>query len=259
MKRLPLLVICLCLAASLAHAAPDRDVLYQVSTLDALLAGVFDRAAKVGELLLHGDTGLGCFEAVDGEMVVLDGKAWQVKSDGTIHQATRGMGTPFAAVTYFDRDREVKLDQRLDFTALKALLDAQLPTRNLFMVIRIDGEFESIKTRSVPRQSKPYPRLLEVSMKQAEFEHQNSKGTVVGVFCPYFAAGVNMPGWHFHYLSDKRDAGGHVLDLRLTRGVLAFDTTPRFSLNLPESGPYTQIKLEKTDKQETEKIEKDRQ
>ena len=258
MKRMPLLVICLCLAATMAHAAPDRDVLYQVSTLDALLAGVFDRAVNVGELLGHGDTGLGCFEAVDGEMVVLDGKAWQVKSDGTIHQATRGMGTPFAAVTYFDRDREVKLDQPLDFTALKALLDAQLPTRNLFMVIRLDGEFETIKTRSVPRQSKPYPRLLEVSMKQAEFEHQASKGTVVGVFCPYFAAGANLPGWHFHYLSDQRDAGGHVLDLRLTRGTLAFDTTPRFSLNLPESGPYTETKLDQTDKQETERIEKDR-
>ena len=259
MKRsLLLLLVCLCLIATMAHAAPDRDVLYQVSTLDALLAGVFDRATTVGELLQHGDIGLGCFEAVDGEMVVLDGKAWQVRSDGTIHQATRSMGTPFAAVTYFDRDREVKLDQPLDFNALKALLDRQLPTRNLFTVIRLDGEFEYMKTRSVPRQHKPYPRLLEVSMKQAEFEHTASKGTLIGVFCPYFAAGANMPGWHFHYLNDKRDAGGHVLDLRLTRGILALDITPRFSLNLPESGPYAEIKLDKTDKAETERIEKDR-
>lgn len=257
-SRLSLLLLCLCLTIAVAHAAPDRDCLYQVSTLDALLAGVFDRATNIGSLLQHGDIGLGCFEAVDGEMVVLDGKAWQVRSDGAILRATPSMGTPFATVTFFDRDRELKLDQPLDLKGLTALLDAQLPTRNLFAVIRLDGDFEFIKTRSVPRQHKPYPRLLEVSTKQAMWEHQNSRGTLIGLFCPYFTTGANLAGWHFHYLSADHKAGGHVLDLCLTQGTLALDTTPRYSLNLPESGAFTELKIDKTNTAETKKIEADR-
>jgi acetolactate decarboxylase len=261
--RRPISILASCLLlCTIAFAQPepvaDRDILYQVSTLDALLAGVFDAASSVGDLLTHGDTGLGCFEAVDGEMVVLDGKAWQVTEDGEVREARARMGTPFAAVTFFDRDRELKIDQPLDLKALTELLDSKLTTRNYFTMIRLDGEFEYMKTRSVPRQQKPYPRLLEVSTNQSVFEYKQSKGTVVALFCPYFAAGANMPGWHLHYLSDARDGGGHVLNLRLTRGTLALDDTPRYFMSLPNQGPFTQIKLEKTDKEETEKIEKDR-
>ncbi|MHB8995666.1 MAG: acetolactate decarboxylase [Armatimonadota bacterium] len=261
MRRFVTIVACCLLLPTVAFAQPepvaDRDTLYQVSTLDALLAGVFDRASSISDLLTHGDIGLGCFEAVDGEMVVLDGKAWQVTEDGEVREARPRMGTPFAAVTFFDRDREIKIDQPLDMKALTELLDSKLPTRNLFTMIRLDGEFEYMKTRSVPRQQKPYPRLLEVSTNQSVFEYRESKGTVVALFCPYFAAGANMPGWHFHYLTDARDGGGHVLNFRLTHGNLAFDDTPRYFMSLPEQGPYTEIKLEKTDKEETEKIEKD--
>jgi acetolactate decarboxylase len=260
MRRLALVLICLAVLSTLAFAQSDgdRDVLYQVSTLDALLAGVFDRACSVGDLLRHGDIGLGCFEAVDGEMVVLDGKAWQIDETGAVREARAFMGTPFAAVTYFDRDRELKIDQPMDIKALTALLDSKLLSRNFFTMIRLDGDFEYMKTRSVPRQQKPYPRLLEVSTNQSVFEYQNSKGTLVALFCPYFAAGANMAGWHFHYLADARDGGGHVLNFRLTRGTLALDDTPRYFMSLPEQGPYAQTKLEKTDTEEMEKVEKDR-
>ncbi len=33
----------------------------------------------VGELLEHGDLGLGTLDSIDGELIVLDGKAYQVK------------------------------------------------------------------------------------------------------------------------------------------------------------------------------------
>lgn len=255
---LPLLLVLSLLTASLAAAAPDREVLYQVSTLDALLAGVFDRASSVGDLLTHGDTGLGCFTAVDGEMVVLDGVAYQVRSDGTVHRATPHMGTPFAAVTFLDRDRELQLTEPLDFKALGALLDRQLPTRNLFTVARLDGDFAYLKTRSVPRQQRPYPKLLAVAMGQSTFEYRAVPGTLVAIFCPYFVTGANMPGWHYHFLDRTRTKGGHVLDLQLTRGTLVLDVTPRFTMSLPETGPYTETVLEKTNKAEMEQVEKDR-
>lgn len=259
LNHLLLLLFTLMSVTCAAHAqAVDRDVLYQVSTLDALLAGVFDAAVTVGNLLQHGDTGVGCFEAVDGEMVVLDGKAYQVRSDGKVLRATPAMKSPFAEVTYFDRDMEMKLDQPLDLKGLTAFLDKQLPSRNLFYVIRLDGEFEYMKTRSVPRQHKPYPKLLAVSMAQAVIEFKQTKGTVVGVFCPYFVSGANMAGWHFHFLNDARTGGGHVLDLWLKQGTLAIDQTPRYLLSLPESGPYTQVRLDKTNEEEMHKVEADR-
>lgn len=253
---LPIIIIA---AACAAHAQPvDRDVLYQVSTLDALLAGVFDPAITIGDLLQHGDTGLGCFEAVDGEMVVLDGKAYQVRSDGKVLRATPGMRSPFAVVTYFDRDMEMKLDQPLDLKGLTAFLDKQLPSRNLFYAVRLDGDFDYMKTRSVPRQHKPYPKLLAVSMAQAMFEFNNTKGTLVGIFCPYFVTGANLAGWHFHYLNAERTAGGHVLALQLKQGTLAIDPTPRYMMSLPESGPFTEVRLEKTNEEEMHKVEADR-
>lgn len=255
----PMVLVALLTMTCTAHAqTADRDMLYQVSTLDALLAGVFDPVTTIGDLLTHGDTGLGCFAAVDGEMVVLDGKAYQVRSDGKVLRATPAMRSPFAVVTCFDRDREMKLDQPLDLKGLTAFLDAQLPTRNLFYVIRLDGDFDYMKSRSVPRQHKPYPRLLAVSMAQAMFEFKQTRGTLIGIFCPYFVTGANMAGWHFHYLNDERTGGGHVLDLKLKQGTLAIDQTPRYMMALPESGPYTEVRLEKTNVDEMHKVEQDR-
>ena len=257
-RHLLLLLALLTTVCAAEAQAVDRDVLYQVSTLDALMAGVFDPATTIGDLLRHGDIGLGCFEAVDGEMVVLDGKAYQVRSDGKVLRATPGMRSPFATVTYFDRDRELKLDQPLDLKGLTAFLDQHLSSRNLFCVVRLDGDFESMKTRSVPRQHKPYPRLLAVSTAQATFNFSPTRGTLIGVFCPYFTAGANLPGWHFHYLTADRTGGGHVLDLHLKRGTLAMDTTPRYMMSLPDSGPYTQQRLDQTNAEETRKVEADR-
>ena len=188
MNRTHLLLTLTCLSAvTFAHAA-DRDCLFQVSTLDALLAGVYDSAVTVGELRQHGDTGLGCFAALDGEMVVLDGKFYQVRADGSVHRVLGRAGSPFAAVTFLDRDREIALDQPLDLKALTTLLDAQLPSRNLFCVFRLEGEFEYVKTRSVPRQRKPYPKLADVAATQPTFEFSRVRGSLVGLFCPYFTA-----------------------------------------------------------------------
>src|SRR5512137_1292807 len=70
-----------------ARATGDREVLYQVSTIDALMQGVFDGVEPVAELKKHGDFGIGTFDALDGEMIVLDGIVYQAKADGHIYTA----------------------------------------------------------------------------------------------------------------------------------------------------------------------------
>lgn len=157
-----------------------------------------------------------------------------------------------------DPDREVSLDQPLDLKGLQALLDRQLPSRSLFYILRLEGEFAYVKTRSVPRQHQPYPKLSDVAARQPTFAFENTAGTLVGLFCPYFVNGANLPGYHFHFLNALRTGGGHVLDLRLVRGKLTVDTTPRYLLALPESGPFTAAKLDKANTAEMQKVEQDR-
>ena len=257
MRTVRLALVMLLLAGSMA-LAQDRETLFQVSTLDALLAGVFDRAISAGELRQHGDTGLGCFEAVDGEMVVLDGRVYQVRADGSVHRATSHMGSPFAAVTYLDRDTEVRLDQPLDLKGLAALALGKLPSRNLFCVLRLDGEFSYVKTRSVPRQHKPYPKLLDVAAKQPIFEFREAKGSLVGLYCPYYVAGSNMPGFHWHFLNEARTGGGHLLECKLTQGTLWLDPTPRYTLSLPQNDAFLQAQTAAPDTAGAQQVEQDR-
>lgn len=251
-----LIVLLLLTLPVFAQTAPDRDLLYQVSTLDALLAGLMDGVTTVGEVLRHGDIGLGTYQAVDGEMVVLDGRAYQVRADGTVHVMPSWARSPFAAVSFFDADQTLELNQPLDLKALLAYLDTQLPSLNYFYLMRLEGEFSHMKTRSVPRQHKPYPFLTTVAATQPVFDMDNVSGTLVILRSPYFTQGMNFPGYHLHFLSADHKQGGHVLDFKLTRGKVVIDQTPRLQLVLPETPDFSQTKLPGTPPGSVEKVEK---
>ena len=53
--------------------AQVQHTLYQVSTTTALVEGIYQGAVKVATLREHGDLGLGTFEGLDGEMVIVEG------------------------------------------------------------------------------------------------------------------------------------------------------------------------------------------
>ena len=120
----------------------------------------------------------------------------------------------------------------------------------------MDGEFAHVKTRSVPRQHKPYPFLTTVAAKQPVFNLDNVRGTLVILRCPYCTQGMNLPGYHLHFLSADRRQGGHVLDLQLTGGQATLDLTPRLQLTLPETPDFAQTKLPGTAPDAVEKVEK---
>lgn len=141
------------------HAEVPRDVLFQVSTLDALLAGIYDGEMTYGELEEHGGFGLGTFNQLDGEMVALDGEFYQVKEDGAAYPVPDSARTPFAVVTFFEPDQELSVTGPVDYEGLKRELDDSLPTKNIFYALRIEGEFDYLKVRSVPKQTKPYKPL----------------------------------------------------------------------------------------------------
>lgn len=54
--------------------APHRHPheIFQLSTINALLEGVFDGNMSYGQLKQHGDFGIGTFNGLDGEMIAFD-------------------------------------------------------------------------------------------------------------------------------------------------------------------------------------------
>ncbi|RJQ39597.1 MAG: acetolactate decarboxylase [Dehalococcoidia bacterium] len=234
-----------------------RETLAQISTIDAVLSGVYDGIMSYETLKGYGDFGIGTFKALDGEMVAFDGGFYQIKANGKAYPVSGDMETPFASVTFFDTDGEYELSEGIDFAGLQKFMDATLPTENTFYAIRIDGTFSYMKTRSVPAQEKPYPPLVEVTKNQPVFEFGNIAGTVAGFRCPPFAVGVNMPGYHLHFLTDSRDAGGHILDFKVQQAVVSIDRTPDFFMVLPDSqSDFYKIDLTPNKQEELEQAEK---
>jgi len=214
----------------------QRETLSQVSTMEALMEGLYDGVMTYGELERYGDFGIGTFDNLDGEMVGFDGNFYQVRTDGVAYEVSDNMTTPFADVTFFDADLRQDLPEHIDYEQLKEYVDGILPTVNIFYAIKVEGTFSYMKTRSVPAQEKPYPPLEEVIKHQTTFVFNNTEGTMVGFRWPEFVTDINVPGYHLHFLNGNRDAGGHVLDFVVEDAVVSVDYTSDFYVILPTEG-----------------------
>jgi acetolactate decarboxylase len=242
----------------LRHAAlrPERreHLLFQTSTIAALLAGHFDGDVTVGELLEHGDLGLGTLNGCDGELLVLDGAAWQARLDAGLHRVDPGVLTPYAVVTRFHPDRELDLTGPLDFDAMTARLDAASQPGAQGAAVRIEGRFASVRVRSVPRQEPPYPPLADVVAQQQVTELHDVTGTVVGFRFPGPLEGIEIAGWHLHFADAGRARGGHVLACVLDHGTAALDHEAELHVELPptvqrpDSSPASGAELDRLER-----------
>lgn len=227
----------------------------QTSTIDALLAGAYDGQVECKQLLSYGDFGIGTFDRLDGEMTVLDGNVYQIKADGKVYRPAANIKSPFATVCRFrpDNDFEIK---SADFKTAESIIDSKFPNQNIFAAVKITGTFKYIKTRSVPAQNKPYPPLVEVAKNQPVFEMHDVRGTIVGFRSPPFVKGVNVSGYHFHFLDKDFAQGGHVLDFQLDAGKCEIDKCNELLLILPEDDVLKDIDLSKDKSKELQKVEK---
>jgi acetolactate decarboxylase len=231
-------------------------VIFQVGTFDAILESAYDGTFSSGDLLTRGDFGIGTFDALDGEMIVLDGVVYDVRPDGVAYHVPPGTKTPFATVTFFDPDRIFAVSDLENLTRLSESIDRELPSCNLFYAVKIEGTFPYVKTRSVPRQEKPYPRLIDAVAHQSVFEFRNVSGTVVGFSTPGFVKGINVPGFHLHFLTADRSSGGHILDIAIGNATVTLDTTSGFAMELPTGGAFTRTNLTKDLSSDMETVEK---
>jgi acetolactate decarboxylase len=196
------------------HAAREPHVLFQASTIGALLEGAYEGDLSFDELAEHGDLGLGTLNGLDGEMIALDGSFYRADVDGAVGAVDGAARTPFAVVTRFGPAVDLEIEGPLGHAELLARLDDLIPADAATCAIRLDGRFELVRARSVPRQSPPYRPLTEVVLEQHVFELANVEGTMLGFRFPDYAEGIEVSGYHLHFISDDRARGGHVLSSR---------------------------------------------
>ncbi|MDP8298677.1 MAG: acetolactate decarboxylase [Candidatus Tantalella remota] len=242
--RYYIILVLLAIPLTADSQEPGReDTLFQVSTIDALLEGVYDGDVTFKELKTRGDLGIGTFDRLDGEMIFLDGKFYKVRVDGKVYDVGDEETTPFAAVTFFSPDTVAEVSSLANIEQLKEWLDTLIPSENMFYAVKIEGTFGYIKTRSVPAQEKPYPLLVEVAKGQSIFEFENVKGTLLGFRCPPYVKGVNVPGYHLHFITEDRSAGGHLLECRIDTATAELDLISGFYMVLPDNEDFMKADL----------------
>ena len=219
----------------------NDDSMYQVSLLQAFMHGEYDGVVKVGDLKKHGDIGLGTFEGVNGEMIVLDGVVYQAAADGSINVMKDDEKIPFATVTKFDEDGNITNITTSNFDDLTGQLNKTIEeygTNNMY-VIKIKGDFSNITVRSVEKQEKPYKEFTDVAaVDQKVFNHTDQTGTLVAVYFPEYMNELNMHGWHLHFLYDDKTKGGHVLGFNGLKGSAQIDEIHEFNMILPTDDTF---------------------
>ena len=241
----------------------EGDVLsnkmYQVSTLQALAMGYSRGVIPVGELLEHGSIGLGTFEDVDGEMIVLDGRVYRAGKDGEAAETAPDVKTPFAAVGDVSSGRTFGLEGVTDIASLKerlTLAAEEIFGLNSMHIARIDGDFESLSARSESAYRSHHVELKDMlALTQKDFVFGRSSGTLVCVYYPDFMDGINAAGWHMHFLSEDHAHGGHVFEMSLIRGEVSMYKIDRLEIRLPGTPAFDTYSLKQASQADIKHIE----
>ena len=236
----------------------DREVINQVSLLQGLTLGDYSGSVSISQFKELGDIGIGTFDALNGELIMLDGTVYRAAFDGSIEEVSDEETIPFGNTTFFDEDQTFELNRVDSVYTLKKELDKKVKElgNNRFYMIKIDGTFSKMGVRSELPQSEPYKPLAKVlETDQAFFDYKDIKGTVVGLYCPDYMSDINAVGWHFHFISEDRSSGGHVLDLSADTLNVIIYRTDRFSMSVPDTASFNDYDLTVDQSKDIQKIE----
>jgi len=242
-SQICLLTMCCFFFIGASHPRNQRDLMFQESIIESLLRGNYHGVLTIGELKKKGDFGLGTFDSLDGEMVVLDGDVYKIKDTGVPILVNDDESTPFASVTFFETDRRIDLGAGIGCKEIEVKLKSLFPSENIFYAIKIEGDFDRLRMRSVPKQTEPFVPLVDVLDKQTVFNHNDLSGTMVGFWVPDYMREINVAGFHFHFISKDRKVGGHVLDCTIKNVRVDIDDGNGFEVSLPDDESFLKIIL----------------
>jgi acetolactate decarboxylase len=231
-------------AALSEYLDSNRHRMYQISTSTALVDGIAQGAISSRTLLEHGDFGLGTFENLDGEMAILDGAIYQVRADGSVTLRRDDFKIPFAVVASFQEDEHFEADDIRTLHDLELACDSHRESNNLFYALKVEGRFEAVHSRAVSELA-PGTKLIDAAKEQKEFYFSNVEGTLIGIWSPVYSSSFNVPGYHFHFLSNDRSKGGHVLQCRARSLRVGLQTLCEYDIRLPIDGTFLTTDLSK--------------
>lgn len=229
-------------AKQLQRAHPER-VIYQTSLMSALLSGVYEGETTMADLLQHGDFGLGTFNHLDGEMIAFNRNIFQLRGDGSARRAKPEQKTPFAVMTFFQPTEEYRINRLHSRDEIHQVIDKMLTSQNAFCALRIDGVFRNVETRTVPEQHRPYKPMQEAIEAQPTYHIEHREGVLIGFLTPNYMQGINVAGYHEHFITAERDCGGHILDYQVESGVLTFGSIDKLLIDLPHDDDFMQADL----------------
>ena len=210
----------------------EGNAVFLSAPINALVEGIYRENTTVAELRHHGDFGLGTFNDLDGEMVIVGGEIRQLRADGVAYTVADDAETPFACVTFYAPDTEEEVEGHFSWPEVDQLILDNIPSQNMFYAIRLDGVFDYVKTRAVPKQDN-YRPLVEVTRNQPTFEFENVRGTMAGFWTPPFMQSINVPGYHIHFLTEDRQHGGHLIECHMIAATLGIQHIAKLELGLP--------------------------
>ncbi len=240
-----------------AYLDVPLHTLFQVSTSAALVEGLYQGAVRVSHLLAHGDFGVGTFANLDGEMVVLDGACYQISATGSIAEVPGDQLIPYAVVTRFAASLREGNQSAPDLAALGRACDQLRASDNVFYAFRVTGTFDAIKTR-VMKAVVQGTNLTAAASGQQEFHFENVRGTLVSIWSPAFNSAFSVPGYHFHFLSEDRHRGGHLLDCRASDLTIEGCEIAEMHVSLPETDQFLKADLSRNPDKDLMAAEKSR-
>ena len=215
------------------------DKIYQYSLLTALANKIYDGDLTVAEVKEKGDLGLGTYNGLNGEMIVLDGEVFQFLADGTLLKPNDSELVPFTVVTFFDNDTELEINESTNYEKFKSFIEKNMYLKNVGCAFKVEGNFTTLTCGSAPEQTKPYSKTLsEALVNRPIFEYKDISGTLVGFWFPEYIGKVNVAGFHLHFISDNKKFAGHVIDFKTSDIKVAIDYCDGFEIELPQTDEF---------------------
>lgn len=224
----------------------NKNTFYQYNIWWGFVNKVFDGDLTVKELKKRGDIGLGSYTKLDGELIMLEGIPYRVREDGSVTIPSNDDKIVYVDAAFFEPDFSFEINQSIDFDSLRQIINSKLPTLNQFYSLKIKGDFDYIKCGGLNKQEKPYTEGLDSLIpKRPVFEGTNVKGTIVGFYCPDFIGNINVAGYHFHFISDNKKLGGHVMSLNVKKLHVEVDPLLNYNFTIPGSDDFFNVTLDK--------------
>lgn len=229
---------------------------YNYGVINAFIGGLYRGTLPLKKLKLKGDFGLGAPDMLDGELTIINGKAYQTKASGETIVVNNDHLTSFASVTFFKADTTLVQTTATDKGLALNIIGKLLPSKNNMYAIKISGKFSYIKTRAFPPvENEPFPQLANILDRQRFFEYKNTAGTLIGFFLPDYLHGINVGGFHFHFLSSDKKQGGHMLDFQGQALKIEVARLKTFEMETPNDKGFREFKFIKEENKSLQKVE----